>query len=373
MTTARSPILTTHTGSLARPASLRDMLAARAKKEPLDEALFEQECRGAVALVVKRQCDVGLDIINDGEQSKTGFAQYVHERLSGFEGEPVRRVTSLEARQFPGAPTGSIWQTPCRAPLSWKNFAAVERDVAILKDATKGLPQTVFMASVSPGSFTNNNPNKYYPDRISYLNAVADVMRKEYEAVAAAGFILQLDCPDLAQRSYNFPEMPVAEWRSIVTENIDALNRAIRNIPKDKVRVHVCWGANEGPHNYDTPLSDIIDLLFGLKVSAISVVGANGRHEHEWRVWQGVKLPAGLKIITGVVDSTTNIIEHPRVVADRLVRMGRILGPDNIIAGVDCGFGVSGSVAPKVDPEVAWEKLRALVEGTAIAREELQA
>jgi 5-methyltetrahydropteroyltriglutamate--homocysteine methyltransferase len=337
----------------------------------VDEVVFEDECRRAVGHVVKRQCEVGLDIINDGEQSKLGFAQYVHERLSGFEGEPVRRVASLEARQFPGAPTGSVWQIPCRAPLSWKNFPAVERDISILKDATAGLGKTVFMASVSPGSFTNNNPNQHYPDRLSYLNAVAEVMQKEYEAVADAGFLLQLDCPDLVQRSYNFPDMPVADWRRVVAENIEALNWATRNIVKERLRVHVCWGANEGPHNYDTPLSDIIDLLLRLRVSAISVVGANGRHEHEWRAWQTVKLPDGLKIIAGVVDSTTNIIEHPRVVADRLVRMGRILGRENIIAGVDCGFGVSGTANPKVDPEVAWAKLRALVEGAELASAEL--
>jgi 5-methyltetrahydropteroyltriglutamate--homocysteine methyltransferase len=196
-------------------------------------------------------------------------------------------------------------------------------------------------------------------------------MRREYEAIAGAGLILQLDCPDLAQRSYNFPDMPVAEWRKIVAENIEGLNFATRNIPPGKKRVHVCWGANEGPHNYDTELHEIIDLLLSLRVSAISVVGANGRHEHEWRTWQTVKLPEGLKVITGVIDSTTNIIEHPRAVADRLLRMARILGPDNVIAGVDCGFGVNGTAAPKVDPDVAWAKLQSLVDGARLASSEL--
>ena len=196
-------------------------------------------------------------------------------------------------------------------------------------------------------------------------------MQREYEAIAAAGFVVQLDSPDLAQRSYNFPEMPVSEWRKIVAENIEGLNWATRNIPREQVRVHVCWGANEGPHNHDTELHEIIDLLLTLRASAVSVVGANGRHEHEWRVWQSVKLPGGLKVIPGVIDSTTNIIEHPRTVADRIVRMGRILGRENIIAGVDCGFGVSGVAKPKVDPNVAWAKLRALVEGAKIANDEL--
>lgn len=365
-------ILTTHTGSLGRPAELQAMLLAKSKREPVDAASFDAACRRAVTEVVERQCEVGLDIINDGEQSKTGFAQYVHERLSGFEGEPIRRVTSLEARDFPDAPTGSVWQQPCTGPLAWKNFAAVERDIANLKHATAGVRgKQVFMASVSPGSFTNNNPNRHYASRSEYLMAVCGAMQREYEAIAAAGFIVQLDSPDLAQRSYNFPETPVAEWRKIVAENIEGLNWATRNIPREQVRVHVCWGANEGPHNHDTGLHEIVDLLLTLRASAVSVVGANGRHEHEWRVWETVKLPDGLKIIPGVIDSTTNIIEHPRAVADRLVRMGRILGRDNIMAGVDCGFGVSGTAKPKVDPKVAWAKLRSLVEGANIASGEL--
>jgi 5-methyltetrahydropteroyltriglutamate--homocysteine methyltransferase len=349
------------------------MLEAKAKREQVDQREFEEECRRAVRDVVAKQRDVGLDIVNDGEQSKTGFAQYVHERLSGFEGPPIRRVTSLEAREFPDAPTGSVWQQPCTGPLTWRSFEAVERDIANLEAATASIPKrSVFMASVSPGSFTNNNPNRYYGSREQYLSAAADVMRREYEAIAAAGFILQLDSPDLAQRSYNFPDMPLQDWRRVVEQNIEALSWATRSIPREQIRVHVCWGANEGPHNHDTELKDIVDLLLMLRTSAISVVAANGRHEHEWRVWEGVELPDGLKIIAGVVDSTTNIVEHPRVVADRLVRFGHILGRDSIIAGVDCGFGVSGFAQPKVDPKVAWAKLRSLVEGAHIAARELE-
>lgn len=365
-------ILATHTGSLGRAPEVRDLLIARAERKPVDENVFREACKLAVAKVVQRQCEIGLDIINDGEQSKTGFAQYVHERLSGFDGTPISRIASLEARQFPGAPTGTVWQTPCTGPLAWRNFSAVERDIENLKATTAGLSdKTVFMTSVSPGSFTNNNPNQYYPSRSKYLEAVAEVMRLEYEAIASAGFLLQLDSPDLAQRSYNFPDMPVAEWRSIVAENIEAMNWATREIPREQIRVHVCWGANEGPHNHDTELKDIIDLLLKLRTSAISVVAANGRHEHEWRVWENVSLPENLAIIPGVIDSTTNIIEHPRTVADRVIRMARIIGRDRIIAGVDCGFGTSGTAVPKVHPEVAWSKLEALVEGVRLANHEL--
>lgn len=369
---ATDRILTTHTGSLSRPPKLRDMLTAIAQGEDNGRAAFDEACRHAVFEVVDRQCEVGLDIINDGEQSKTGFAQYVQQRLNGFEGEPVRRPVSLEARQFPEAPSGSIWRQPCTSALSWSDFAAVERDISNLRESAARWPdKSVFMASVSPGSFTNFNPNHYYADRRDYLNAVCEVMRREYEAIAAAGFILQLDCPDLVQRSYNFPDTTVSEWLKVVAENIEGVNWATRNIPREQVRVHICWGANEGPHNYDTELHEVIDLLLTLRAAAISVVGANGRHEHEWRVWQYIKLPEGLKIIAGVIDSTTNIIEHPRVVADRLVRMGHILGRENIIAGVDCGFGVSGTANPKVDRDVAWAKLQALVEGAQIASKEL--
>jgi len=363
---------TTHTGSLARPQPLRDMLLSRARRQPVDEAAFETATAQAVAEVVRRQCEVGLDIINDGEQSKTGFALYVRDRLTGFDGPPVRRAMSLEGRAFPDLVGNLVpiqMAQPCTGPLAWKDFASVERDIANLRAATADLAgKQIFMTAVSPGSFTNFNPNLYYPSQEEYLATVVDTMRREYEAIAAAGFILQIDSPDLAQRSYNYPDLSIDEWRKVVASNVEEINAATASIPREKLRVHVCWGANEGPHNYDTDLIDIAPSLIRLRAAAISVVGANGRHEHEWRVWEHVKLPQDMSLIPGVIDSTTNIIEHRQVVADRLIRFGRLLSRDRIIAGVDCGFGTIVVDRPKVDPSVAWEKLRALVEGAEIAR-----
>ena len=368
----RKKILTTHTGSFVRPQKLTDMLLAEAKRQYVNPQAFEEACREAVNEVVRKQCETGIDIINDGEQSKTGFAQYIHGRLTGFEGPPIQKPKSLEARDFPDAPVGIVSVTPCTGPLGWKEFSAVERDIAILKNATAGIhDRDVFMASISPGSFTNNNPNHYYSSRSEYMAAVIDIMQREYEAIAAAGFILQLDSPDLAQRSYNFPDMPMSEWLELVRENVDALNSATRRIPREQIRVHVCWGANEGPHNHDTELRDIVHILLMLRTSAISLVCANGRHQHEWRVWESTKIPPEMQLIVGAIDSTTNIVEHPETVALRLIQFAKVVGRDKIIAGVDCGFGTIVSNKPEVAPSVAWAKLQSLVKGAAIASAEL--
>jgi 5-methyltetrahydropteroyltriglutamate--homocysteine methyltransferase len=364
-------ILTTHTGSFPRAPVVRDMLVAQAKRQAVDPAAFEVACRQAVDEMVTKQCDAGLDIINDGEQSKTGFAQYVRGRLTGFDGEEIRRAPSLEARDYPNLPPGLApvpSAQPCTAALAWKDFAAVEADIARLKAATRGHPdKKVFMSAVSPGTFTNMNPNRHYATQQDYIAAIVNVMRREYEAIAAAGFIVQIDSPDLAQHSYNLPDLPVAQWYKVVAENIEALNEATRNIPREQVRVHVCWGANEGPHHHDTELKNIVGMLLKLRASAISVVSANGRHEHEWQVWEGVKLPDGLSIVPGVIDSTTNIVEHPDTVAGRILRFAKVLGSERIIAGVDCGFGTVGTLPPQVAPELVWAKLRALVEGARLA------
>jgi 5-methyltetrahydropteroyltriglutamate--homocysteine methyltransferase len=222
------------------------------------------------------------------------------------------------------------------------------------------------MPAVSPGTLANFFPNRYYPTREAYLEAIAAVMQREYEAIVQAGFILQLDCPDLALRSTWFPDLSMPEFRTVVAQNIEALNHATRDIPAEHVRVHVCWGAGEAARNHDVPLRDIVDLLLKARPAALSIMGANGRHEHEWKVWREVPLPEGKVLIPGVIDSTTNIIEHPEVVADRLVRYANVLGRENIIAGVDCGFGTNART-DQVDAKIAWAKLRALVEGAELA------
>jgi 5-methyltetrahydropteroyltriglutamate--homocysteine methyltransferase len=363
-------ILTTHTGSLARPPELLHMLLAKEEGKPVDPVIFDATVRDAVTEKVKRQAEIGLAVVNDGEQSKISFATYVRERLHGFGGADEPRPVGLEARQFPtwAARRATPYRRPaCNAPVTWKDFTAVEKDIANLKAATSGLPvEEVFMTAVSPGTLANFFPNRYYPSREAYLEAMAEVMKREYDAIVQAGFLLQLDCPDLALRSTWFPDLSIPEFRTVVAQNIEALNTATRDIPAEQVRMHVCWGAGETPHNHDIPLRDIVDVLLTGRPAALSIVGANGRHEHEWKVWQEVQLPTGKALIPGVIDSTTNIVEHPEVVAERIVRYANVLGRENVIAGVDCGFGTNAQT-DQVDSEVAWAKLRALVEGAELA------
>jgi 5-methyltetrahydropteroyltriglutamate--homocysteine methyltransferase len=370
-------ILTTHTGSLARPAALLEMLIARDNRQPIDQAAFEAACTKAVADVVQRQISAGVDIINDGEMSKISFGNYVRERLSGVDGPGMERPVGLDARRFPGwAPRQTV--TPltagsCNGPLAWKDFSGVEQDIAHLGSALSQLtqqPTGVFMTAVSPGTVVNFFPNRYYPDRVAYLAAVADVMRREYAAILDAGFLLQLDCPDLALHDTWFPDLSVAEFRTVVSENIDAINRALTGLPPDRVRMHVCWGAGERPDYRNIPVGDIIDLLLKASVGALSIVGANGHHEHEYHVWETVKLPDDMVLIPGVIDSTTNIVEHPEVVAERIMRYANLVGKENVIAGVDCGFGTSATSA-QVDGDVAFAKLEALAEGARLASQRL--
>ncbi len=367
-------ILTTHTGSLARPPELLQMLLARDEGQPVDPRVFDATVRRAVTEKVKRQVEVGLATVNDGEQSKVSFATYIRERLHGFGGADEPRPVSLEAREFPAYAARRItpYHRPaCNAPVAWRDFSAVEKDIENLQAATAGLPvEEVFMTAVSPGTIVNFFPNRYYPTREAYLAAVSEVMQREYEAIVRAGFLLQLDCPDLALRSTWFPDLSIPEFRTVVAQNVEALNTATRDIPAEHVRMHVCWGAGEGPRNHDIPLRDIVDVLLTARPAALSIMGANGRHEHEWKVWQDVPLPAGKVLIPGVIDSTTNIIEHPEVVADRIVRYANVLGREHIIAGVDCGFGTNARTE-QVDSEVAWAKLRALVEGAELATKAL--
>ena len=367
-------ILTTHTGSLGRPPHLQEMLVAVAEGGSVDPSAFESAVQDAVNHVVKQQAEVGLAIVNDGEQSKTGFAAYVSERLAGFGGPQLRRPDSADARQFPDSEyaekrgTG-MTRPACDGPIRWKDFSIVERDVARLKAALQDVQvEEGFMSAASPGTIANHHPNQYYPSREAYLSAIADAMRREYIAIVEAGFVLQLDCPDLALRHLWFPDHSLAEFRDEVALHVQALNESVRDLPADRIRMHVCWGAGEGPHNHDVELKDIIDLILKARPTALSIVGANGRHQHEWQLWKTVKLPDDKVLIPGVIDNTTNIIEHPETVAERIVRYANVLGRERVIAGVDCGFGTTVSrQRPPVDPKIAWEKLRSLAEGARLA------
>jgi 5-methyltetrahydropteroyltriglutamate--homocysteine methyltransferase len=363
-------ILTTHAGSLARPDALKQLLLAKDAGQAVDPGAFDRAVTDAVATVVHKQAEAGVSVVSDGEQSKLGFAAYVSGRLSGFDGPELPRPRTLDARMFPDYHGGSAPTTrpACTGPVGWKDFSTVETDIANLKSALAATGASevteAFMPSASPGTIANHHPDQYYGDREHYLTAIADVMKREYEAIANAGFILQLDCPDLALHNTWFPDLSLEDFRRQAALHVEALNYATRDIDPDQVRIHVCWGAGEGPHYHDPELKDIVDILLRANPNAISIVNANGRHEHEWKVWREAKLPDGKVLIPGVIDNTTNIVEHPDLVAERIVRWADLLGRENIMAGVDCGFGTSVSTAqPAVAPTVAWAKLAALGEG----------
>jgi 5-methyltetrahydropteroyltriglutamate--homocysteine methyltransferase len=364
-------ILTTHAGSLARPATLAAMLEARANGSLQDVAAFHAECQKAVSAIVRQQVESGVSVVSDGEQSKDNFATYVRQRLSGFGKEELSMPVTLDERDFPRYKF-DLKLAPCTGPIEWQDFSNVEKDIEHLKQAARDAqPEEAFMTAVSPGTVANFFPNRYYATREEYLAAIADSLKREYDAIVQAGFILQVDCPDVALQNYWFPDTSLEEFRSIVDANIEVLNNAMRDIPTDRVRMHVCWGAAETPRNHDLPLGAIVDLLFKANVGAISFMAANGRHEHEWKVWQEIKPPDGVLIIPGVIDNTTNVIEHPELVAERLLRYAKLVGRENVIAGVDCGFGTAIQTMAVVDPMIAMTKLRILSEGAALASREL--
>jgi 5-methyltetrahydropteroyltriglutamate--homocysteine methyltransferase len=361
----------------------RNLIAADRGETALAEPLREQVA-AAVFEIVRAQVEVGLSVVNDGEQSKVNFYSYRQQRLSGFDfldekiAGPTQTYSVMEARDFPEFYrhwlSGGTVRTPsspvqpkvlcCVGPVIWRGAAEVERDIANLKAATKELGAAdVFMTSISPATYAP--PNHHYSNDEEYLVAIADGMRQEYKAIVDAGIILQIDAPDLGntwrKRDISFDELLRHTARCV-----ELINYAVAGLPPERIRVHVCWGADEAPHHRDVPLKDIVHILLSLKPSGMTIAGANGRHAHEWKVWQDVKLPAGKIVIPGVIDSTTNIIEHPEAVAERILNYASVLGRENIIAGVDCGFDTVADMG-QVDPKICWAKLRSLVEGAEIA------
>jgi 5-methyltetrahydropteroyltriglutamate--homocysteine methyltransferase len=367
MKTSTDRILTTHTGSLPRPPGLTD------RHDPA-------AVRAAVAETVRRQREAGVDIVNDGEVSKASYSTYVTERLSGFGGEPVP-VQRRGYEQFPefvqrtfGAPGMSVvsGNPSCDGPVAYVDTSLVQADIANLLDSAgdAGGATETFMSAASPGVIDMFMPNRYYPSTEDYIGALADAMKTEYDAIHQAGLVLQLDCPDLACAWARGPELTLKEFRGVVTQRLAALDYATRDIPPDRIRLHLCWGNYEGPHHTDIPLADIIDLVLAARPTAVSFEGANPRHEHEWKIFEEVALPDGKVIIPGVLDSTTNYIEHPELVAQRLVRYAGVVGRENVMAGSDCGFATFASVVP-VDPKITWAKLAAMSEGARLASQEL--
>ncbi len=371
-------ILTTHTGSLPRPPRLVELLLAEAKSPGANRAALDVAVNDAVADVVAKQVACGLDIINDGEQGRTDYTVHVKDRLSGFEG-PSTPPLGTGDEEFPElaallAQFASPFQNrpACSGPVGWKDWPAAEADIARAKRAMAGAAATeFFMTSPSPGQIARYLKNRYYPTEEAYMFALADAMKREYEAIVAAGFVLQLDCPDLAMSRHTlYPNMDLAAYRKLIGKNVEALNHAVANIPAERMRMHVCWGSTVAPHHTDIPLRDIVDVILAAKPQAVSFPAANARHAHEWKIWREVKLPADKIIVPGVINSTSNTIEHPEYVADRIIQYAGVVGRENVIAGVDCGFGTFAGRL-QVDSKIVWMKLMSLAEGAKLASKQL--
>jgi 5-methyltetrahydropteroyltriglutamate--homocysteine methyltransferase len=377
-------ILTTHTGSLPRTAKVVELLLAEDKNPGVQRAELAAAVREAVAHVVQKQIDCGLDIINDGEQGRTDYTVHVLKRLTGYDGESAPPMGTGEP-EFPElAEILKHFASPfqhrpaCSGPVDWKDWPAAEADIQIAKDTLAGAKaggnaEDIFITSPSPGQIARYLKNRYYKSDEDYIYALADVMRREYKAIVEAGFILQLDCPDLAMlRHMVYLNLPLADYRKIIAVNVAALNHAVRDLPPERMRMHVCWGSTVAPHHTDVEFKDIVDIVLSGRPHAVSFPAANARHEHEWKLWRDVKLPAGKVIIPGVIDSTVNTVEHPELVADRLQNFASAVGRENVIAGVDCGFGTfAGRV--QVDPKIVWMKLASLTEGARRASKQLWA
>jgi 5-methyltetrahydropteroyltriglutamate--homocysteine methyltransferase len=372
-------ILTTHTGSLPRPDDLLEMIDARERGVPYDEQAFQDRVHTAVASIVRQQVEAGIDIVSDGEFGKPSFATYVKNRISGFNGQNPERRVFADRAEFPEwnaqtTPPSYVMTTRpfCTEPLAWKDKSAVERDIANLKAALDNVQvEDAFIPAASLGIIAEIMLNQYYATEEDYLFALAEVMKEEYRAITDAGFLLQIDAPDAAMgRHAQFWNRSLGEFRRTLSLRVEALNYALSDIPEDQIRYHICWGNYEGPHTHDVPLKDIVDLMLRVRAGAYSVEASNPRHTHEWQVWEEVTLPEGKILIPGVIDSTTNFVEHPEVVAQRIVQYARLVGRENVIAGTDCGFGTSAGI-PKVHPTVMWAKFRAMAEGARLASQRL--
>ena len=386
--TKRHHVLTTHVGSLIRPPELQQFLKVQRDKQPYDEAAFETCLHNAVADVVRKQAEIGLDVINDGEYGKTiSWSRYVLERMSGFEqrdrpaqaGMPAA-VAGRDRREFAEFYAGydrhqgftGMTGWALTGPIHYTGQAAIQRDIKNFKAAAKGVQTAdLFMAAVAPASVAPDRLDEYYESDDEFVFAVAEALREEYKAIVDAGLILQVDDAYLALTyEVMVPPKTMKDYRKWAAVRIEALNHALRGLPEERTRYHVCWGSWNGPHAYDVELKDIVDLILKVRTGGYLLEMANPRHEHEWHVWEKVKLPKGRKLIPGVISHATNVVEHPELVAERLVRLGKLVGPNNLMAGTDCGFA-QGPFVKRVHPSIMWAKLRSLVDGARLASKQL--
>jgi 5-methyltetrahydropteroyltriglutamate--homocysteine methyltransferase len=379
-------ILTTHVGSLIRPPALIEFLRAQQERKPVDEAAFAACLASSVAEVVRQQAEAGVDVVSDGEFGKTiSWSQYALERLSGFERRPMKAganpfargadrtrfaefYAELDARDAPATQS----EAACVGPITYTGQAALQRDIDNFNAALAKSPAVdAFLPVAAPASVIPDRKNEYYASEDDCLQAIAEAMRSEYRMIVDAGFLVQLDDARTAV-TYDrmVPPASFADYRDWVARYVEVVNHALEGIPEDRVRYHVCWGSWPGPHTTDVPLHDIVDLILKMRVGAYVIEGANPRHEHEWKVWQNVKLPAGKVLIPGVISHATNIVEHPELVCERIVRLAKLVGRENIIAGTDCGFAQS-PMYRRVHPSIMWAKLEALAAGAQLASMEL--
>jgi 5-methyltetrahydropteroyltriglutamate--homocysteine methyltransferase len=382
MKKSQQRILTTHVGSLPRSDGVLKLLEAQESRLAYDGVEFDRTVRQAVVDIVKRQVDIGIDVVSDGETSKISYATYVHDRLGGFseEGSPGPPKPHLDVAPFPdfrkkmALLTGAqrFKRVTCFGPITVKNREALARDLANMRAAVDAAgPTEAFLTAASPGVVASFLPNQYYPSHEVYIEAIADAMAEEYAAITAAGFILQLDCPDLAMsRHTGFQDLTEAEFLKRAAFHVEVLNHALAKVSADKVRMHVCWGNYEGPHTHDIDFSKIVRIVLGAKPQGIALEAANPRHAHEWAVWKEVALPDDKVLLPGVIDTSTNYVEHPALVAERIIRFADIVGRERVIANTDCGFGTAAG-SGKLDPEIVFLKLSALVAGAAQASERL--
>jgi len=383
---SKDRILTTHVGSLARPPKLLAMLLAQSRGDAVDESDLRGEIEQAVAETVQKQIECGVDIVNDGEMSKTAYTFYVLRALGGLEMAKAGAgagAESIDNKLFPdyaemqargGRGLGQVLDFPtCTGPVSYKNLKPLEEDLARLKAAARSAgAMDVFVPTASPGVLVRFVRNAYYNSEDEYLEALGDAMQVEYEAIYKAGFVLQLDCPDLGSSRNNiYKDLSESEFLKIAHRHVEVLNHATRNIPGDAMRLHLCWGNYEGPHTHDIELAKIAPVAFASRAQAISFEGANPRHEHEWEDFLDVKIPDDRIVIPGVLDSTTNFVEHPKLVAQRILNWADVVGRERVIAGADCGFATFAARPPTVAPSVVWAKFRSMAEGAAIASKRL--
>jgi 5-methyltetrahydropteroyltriglutamate--homocysteine methyltransferase len=385
MKRSETRILTTHTGSLPRPDDLLELLWAKEDGVAGAAEKFESRLPSAILETVKAQADAGIDIPSDGELGKTSFFNYVTNRLEGFE---VLDAPGPGVRPDPDFPGYQQWrsanrpaparlpfarQTVCVGPLAVRDSRSLDQDIANFQAALAAVDvEEAFLPSASVGIVAQRLENRYYPSYEAYVEAIADVMKLEYRTIADAGLLIQIDAPEMCidRNRPEFIDKPISEFQKRAELWVEALNHALEGIPDEQVRFHICWGNGEGPHQRDIPLTDIVDVMLKVNAAAYSVEASNPRHGHEWKVWQDVKLPDGKVLIPGVIDSVTNFVEHPDLVAERIVRFARIVGRENVIAGTDCGFGTSAGSA-NVYPPIVWAKLESLARGAQLATKEL--